>query len=143
MIGGVSRGAAAIKIAAGASRLLDELSQRHRCAAGLRASHSQCRGNSVTSRATTPSLGRPGPRGSGADSLRPADRGGLRQSRNDVAFAAAQIQIERAAVGVVKDENGLLRGASGCLHDGQRDLGQWTGGQPLLADEGGNGLGGA
>jgi len=66
----------------------------------------------------------------------------LRQPRNDVAFAAAQIPIEGAPVGIVEDEDGPFGGASGCLHDGQRDLGQRTGGQPLLPNECGNAFGG-
>jgi hypothetical protein len=70
-------------------------------------------------------------------------RDGLRQARDNVAFAAAQVEVERAAVGVVKDEDRFLDCVSGCLHDGQRDFGQGAGSQPLLANEGGDLLGGS
>ena len=62
-IGGLLALAYAILAAIGAPRLLDQLARAQPTRLRVDcASHCQCRGSSVTSRATTPSLGRPGPR---------------------------------------------------------------------------------
>src|SRR5215208_4023788 len=64
---------------------------------GCCASHSQWRGSSVTSRATTPSLGRPGPRARE-----------IRQSHQNFVHRAAQIEVDRTAVVVENEDRGIF-----------------------------------
>jgi hypothetical protein len=73
---------------------------------GWWASHSQWRGNRVTSRATTPSRGRPGPRDTDVAGL--AARSGRAprhgRSRLDVGDGALQVDIDHVAGPVVEDQ---------------------------------------
>src|SRR5471032_2135098 len=70
------------------------------------ASQSQWRGNNVISRATTPSFGRPGPRGAdGAASSSAAVAGDLRQPRKDVVNGAPEIEIDGFAGSVIEDKD--------------------------------------
>jgi hypothetical protein len=61
----------------------------------------------------------------------------LGQARNDISFGTAQIQVDRPAVGIVKDDDGLRNRALGRLQDGKRDLDQWARNQSLVTQEGG------
>ena len=74
---------------------------------GWRLSHSQCRGSSVTSRATTPSFGRPGPRGVSGWRLRFVEPGPAASSQPpaDVLGAAAKIHLDLLAGAIVEDQD--------------------------------------
>ena len=127
MIGGVARGAGAIRVAVGAARFVDELSQRHRRAAGLRAEpfpvprqqRHLARDDAEFRPPASARLRRRGLVGCGF-----RIRGRLRQPRQDFALGAAKIEIDRAAGGVAENHDRRRRRPSGRIHDRKRDLGE-------------------
>ena len=138
-IGGIPCRAGAIRIAIGAARFVHQLSQRHRCAAGLRAeplpmARQQChlaRDNAELGASASPRLR--WRRLIGFDVRR---RGRLRQAGNDFAFGATKIEIDRVAGRVAEYDDRRRGGPAGSLHDRNGDLGERARRQALRAHEG-------
>src|SRR5579871_638243 len=121
VIGGLARGAFAIRIAARAARRIDQLAQRHRRAAGL---------------GVEPF---PVPRQQGHlardhAELWPPAPARLPRRLWDIVHTAAQLEIDRTAGSVAENRNRCGRAALG-LRDREDDLGARTRGQAALTEK--------